>query len=182
MRTSLTRSATAAAYLLTIFLANYAITHIGHPPIAPGAPHTLPVWPGINAPSGVYVVGVTLVLRDIVQRQSGPYVTFALIIVGTALTAFLSPALAVASGVAFFASESVDWALFTMLEKRTYYGAILISNAASIAIDSVLFLTLAFHSLAYIDGQIIGKAFGTVAAVLVLMALRARDARQAATT
>lgn len=164
----------AAAYIVSIIAANWAIQHLGTAPMFPGAPHTLPVWPGIVAPSGVYVVGVTLVLRDIVQRQSGKAVTFALIVAATLLTFLISPSLAVASGVAFFASETVDFAVFTSLEKRSFYGAVLASNAVSLVVDSVLFLWLAFGSLAFLEGQIIGKALATGAAVLVLWALRSR--------
>lgn len=167
------RAAFALTYLASIFAANYAITHVGTQPF-PGGPHTLPVGFGLDAPSGVYIVGVTLVLRDLVQRQSGKATTFALILAATALTAFLSPALAVASGLAFFASETADFVIYTLLERRTFYGAVLASNAVSLVVDSALFLWLAFGSLAFIEGQIVGKAIATLAAVAVLAALRAR--------
>jgi hypothetical protein len=42
----------AVAYVLTILLANYAITYWGNAPAFPGGPYTAPVWPGIEAPSG----------------------------------------------------------------------------------------------------------------------------------
>lgn len=168
------RYITAALYLASIVAANYAIQHIGNAPVFPGAPHTLPVWPGIEAPSGVYFVGVTLVLRDVVQKQSGKLLTFVLILAAAALTLFISPALALASAGAFLCSELVDFALFTVVERWSYAAAILCSNAVSIVVDSVLFLTLAGFGLAFLDGQVIGKVIGTLIGFAVLMLLEAR--------
>lgn len=172
---------TAALYLASIVAANYAITHIGSQPF-PGGPHVLPVGFGLTAPSGVYVVGVTLVLRDIVQRQSGKWATFLLILAAAAATWLISPSLALASTAAFLASELVDFAIYTSLERRTFYGAILASNAASIVVDSALFLWLAFGSLAFIEGQIVGKAIATLAAVAVLALIRGHHSRTQAAT
>jgi queuosine precursor transporter len=178
--TKLTRAAIAAAYLLAIVLANYAILHIGTPPPFPGGPHTLPVWPGIAAPSGVYLIGLILVLRDLVQRTSGPWVTLALIMLGTGIVALMSPALAVASALAFLVSEGIDFAIYTYLERDTFIGAVLISNLVSIVVDSIIFLTVAFGSLAFLDGQIIGKLIGTGVGLLIVVALDARRPQVAA--
>jgi len=165
----------AAAYLGSIVAAAWAITHVGHQ-YAPGAPHVLPVWPGIEAPSGVYLVGLTLVLRDVLQRRVGKRVTFGLILVGAALSALISPAVAVASGCAFLASESVDFGVFTLVEKHGLYRAVLASNAVSIVVDSVIFLSLAFGSLAYVEGQVIGKALATLAGLAALIVMNQRRA------
>lgn len=197
-----TKTILASAYLGSILAAAYAITHVGTQ-YAPGAPHVLPVWPGIEAPSGVYVVGVTLVLRDLLQRAIRSDLTrevrgrgimagvvavrepheravalrvLALIFVGAALSALISPAVAIASGVAFAVSESVDFGVFTLTESRLgLYGAIVASNAVSIVVDSLIFLALAFGSLAFIEGQTIGKALATLAAVVVLWLVRGRQ-------
>ena len=174
----MTRTTLAAAYLGSILLAAYAITHVGTQ-YAPGAPHVLPVWPGVEAPSGVYVVGVTLVLRDLLQRRVGKLTMLALILVGAGLSAFISPAVAVASGVAFAVSESVDYAVFSLTERFGFLRAVVASNAVSIVVDSLIFLALAFGSLAFVEGQVIGKGISTVVAVAVLAGLRAR--RQAVT-
>ena len=166
--------ALAAAYLGSIVAAAYAITHVGNQH-DPHGPHVLPVWPGIEAPSGVYVVGVTLVLRDLLQHRVSKGAMFALIVVGTTLAAFVSPAVAVASGLAFAASESVDYAVFSALQKHGTYRAIAASNAVALVVDSVLFLAIAFGSLAFVEGQVIGKALSTVAAIGVLFLIgRAR--------
>ena len=165
----------AAAYLGSIVAAAWAITHVGHQ-YAPGAPHVLPVWPGIEAPSGVYLVGLTLVLRDVLQRRVGKRVTFGLILVGALLSALISPAVAVASGLAFLASESVDFGVFTLVEPHGLYRAVLASNAVSIVVDSVIFLSLAFGSLAFVEGQVIGKALASLAGCAVLVVMHQRRA------
>lgn len=168
----------AAAYLASVAAAAYAITHIGAQPF-PGGPHTLPVWPGIAAPSGVYVIGVTLVLRDLLQRQGvGKLTMIGLILAGAVLSAIFSPAVAVASCIAFALSESVDYGVFTIAEPRVgTYAAIGLSNAVSLVVDSVVFLAIAFGSLAYAEGQILGKTWATLAAIVGLWI--ARRARQA---
>ena len=166
--------ALTAAYLGSILAAAWAVTHVGTQ-YDPHGPHVLPVWPSIEAPSGVYVVGVTPVLRDLLQHRVSKGAMFALIVVGTTLAAFVSPAVAVASGLAFAASESVDYAVFSALQKHGTYRAIAASNAVALVVDSVLFLAIAFGSLAFVEGQVIGKALSTVAAIGVLFLIgRAR--------
>lgn len=164
----------AAAYLGSIVAAAWAITHVGTQ-YAPGAPHVLPVWPGIEAPSGVYLVGLTLALRDLLQRRVSKPTMYALILVGALLSALISPAVAVASGVAFLASESIDFGTFSLVAPRLgdLWGVAL-SNAVSIVVDSVIFLSLAFGSLAFVEGQVIGKALATLAALAVLAAMPRR--------
>ncbi len=164
------------AFLASIVAANWMIQNVGAQPY-PGGPHMLPVGFGLLAPSGVYIVGVTLVLRDVLQRHAGKGVTFALILVGAALSAFISPALAVASATAFLISETADFGVFSALERHGFLRAAAVSNAVSIVVDSAVFLTLAFGSLAFIEGQIVGKAWATIAALLILLALRARGDR-----
>lgn len=165
------RYSIAAAFLASVVLANWFIAHVGTQQF-PGGPHVLPVWPGIDAPSAVYIVGVTLVLRDLVQRSLGKPATFALILVGAALSAIFAPSLALASGLAFLASETVDLIVYSLTERFGLIAAVVASNAVSLVVDSIAFLTIAFNSLAYLDGQIIGKAWATLAALVVLIALR----------
>lgn len=163
----------AAAFIGSILAAAYAVTHVGTQPF-PGGPHVLPVWHGIEAPSGVYLVGLTLVLRDLLQRRIGKLSMFGLIVGGAALSALISPAVAVASGVAFLVSESVDYGAFSLTERFGFLRAVLASNAVALVVDSVIFLALAFGSLAFIEGQVIGKTVATLAAVGVLAAVRMR--------
>lgn len=168
----------AAAYLASVVAAAYAVTHIGAQ-YAPGAPHVVPVWPGIEAPSGVYVIGVTLVIRDLLQHRITKPGMVGLIAAGAGLAALVSPAVAVASGCAFLLSETVDWVVYTLTEKRIGdWGAVLASNAVSIVVDSIVFLTVAFGSLAFLQGQVIGKALATIAALAVVIVIDVIQARR----
>lgn len=156
----------AAAYLGSIIAANWAVAAIG----------VVPVGFGLMAPAAVYVVGLTLVLRDLLQRRIGKPATFALIAAGAGLSALVAPQIALASGLAFLASESVDFAVFTAAERFGFLRAVAASNAVSLVVDSLVFLWLAFGSLAYLPGQTVGKAIATIAAVGVLVLLKARRA------
>ena len=51
---------------------------------------------------------------------------------------------------------------------------VVLSNAVSLVVDSWLFLTIAFGSTAFIEGQIIGKVWATLAGVVVLAILQRR--------
>lgn len=157
--------------------ANWLIQNVGTACI-PNGPCLIPVAPGLTAPSGVLLVGVALVLRDLVQRRLG--VTWALgaIAIGGLLSAFFAPpALVVASVAAFLISELVDLAVFTPLQRRGLITAALASSLVGLAVDSVVFLWLAFGSLQYLPGQVIGKALMVFAALPVLYWLRDRDRR-----
>jgi hypothetical protein len=54
------------------------------------------------------------------------------------------------------------------------------SNAVGLAADSLIFLWLAFGSLAFLPGQLLGKAWMTLAAVAVIAAYRSRRVEVAA--
>jgi uncharacterized PurR-regulated membrane protein YhhQ (DUF165 family) len=75
------------------------------------------------------------------------------------------PALLVASGTAFLLSELADFAVYTPLQERRLVLAVLASSTVGLVIDSVVFLYLAFGSLEFLSGQVIGKAW------MVLLAL-----------
>ena len=77
-----------------------------------------------------------------------------------------------ASAVAFLLSELADFAVYQPLRERRWLLAVFASNVVGLVIDSILFLQIAFGSLDFIEGQIIGKLWTTVFAVVVLLALR----------
>jgi uncharacterized PurR-regulated membrane protein YhhQ (DUF165 family) len=120
------------------------------------------------APAGVFMVGVAFTLRDLLQRTLGVRWTVAAVVIGAALSAFVSPAFALASGVAFLVSELADLTVYTPLERRSWLGAVGLSNTVGLLVDSWLFLTLAFGSLEFFWGQVVGKAWMTLLAVVVL--------------
>lgn len=157
------------AYVACVWAANYFIAHVGHQPF-PGGPHTIPVGFGYQAPSGVLFVGLALLVRDIVQSTLGRRIVVAGILVGAALSYFVAPSFAVASGVAFLVSEALDFGVYTPLAERKHIvAAVLASNTVGAAVDTFLFLWLAFHSITFWQGQIIGKLWAT-AGILPLLA------------
>lgn len=52
-----------AAFVLTVPAANWMVLNIGST-CFPDGPCVIPVWPGLLAPSGVALAGLSLVLRD----------------------------------------------------------------------------------------------------------------------
>jgi uncharacterized PurR-regulated membrane protein YhhQ (DUF165 family) len=107
-------------------------------------------------------------MRDLTQEQLGRAWTFGAILVGAGLSALVSPQFALASGVAFLVSEGLDFAVYTPLRARHWLGAVALSNTVGLVADSVLFLLLAFGSLEFLAGQVVGKAWMTALAVGVL--------------
>jgi len=163
MRSGSIRLVLAAAYLGTVVAANWAISRYG----------LVPVGFGLLAPAGVYFAGLAFTLRDLLHEAAGRWAVLAAITAGAALSALVaSPRLALASAAAFGLSELADWGVYEPLRRRRWLMAVMASNAAGLAVDSVLFLWLAFGSLAFLPGQLVGKVWMTVLAVAVLAAGR----------
>lgn len=152
------------AYIATIFLANWAITTFG----------LVPVGFGLLAPAGVYFAGLAFTFRDLTQESLGRRWTYGAILIGAALSGLLSGPLALASAVAFLVSETADLLVYTPLRERHWLGAVAASNFVGLFVDSVLFLWLAFGSLEFLLGQIVGKAEMTLLAVLILSLVKRR--------
>ncbi len=166
-----------AAYIACIPIANWLIQHVGTV-CPPDGPCLIPVAPGLMAPSGVLMAGLVLVLRDLVQRRLG--VTYGLVAigVGTVLSAALAPApLVMASAVAFLLSELADFAVYTPLQKRGLVLAVAASSLVGLVADSLLFLWLAFGSLNFLSGQIVGKTVMVLLTLPAIRWLRNRDER-----
>lgn len=152
-----------ATYLATTVAANWAITEVG----------AVPVGFGLMAPAGVYFAGLAFTLRDLVHETAGRVAVVGVIVAGAALSfAIASPALAVASAAAFGLSELADLAVYEPLRKRRWLLAVAASNVVGLVVDSALFLTLAFGSLAFLPGQVVGKLWMTLLAVAVLIPIR----------
>lgn len=164
-----------AFFALTIPLANWLIGNVGTMCI-PNGPCMVPVdfgLFGLMAPSGVLVVGAALVLRDIVHERLGALWALAAIAAGAVLSWWLSaPALVLASVAAFALAELADFAVYAPLRKRNLTLAVLASGAVGAVVDSAVFLWLAFGSLAFIEGQVVGKLWMTLAAAAALLWMR----------
>lgn len=151
-----------AFYIGTVFAANWAITNVG----------MVPVGFGLLAPAGVYFAGLAFSLRDLTHEAIGRKAVLLAILVGAALSGWLSPQLALASAAAFLVSELADFAVYTPLRERSWLGAVALSNTVGLLIDSMLFLWLAFGSLEFLPGQVVGKAWMTALAIVVLWGAR----------
>jgi len=166
-----------ALFALTIPAANWLIGRVGTV-CQPAGVCLIPVAPGLMAPSGVIMAGAALVLRDLVQRRLGVAASSLAILVGAVLSALLAPpALVIASAAAFLLSEFADLAVYTPLARRGLITAVVASSAAGLVVDSVVFLWLAFGSLEFLLGQIVGKAWMVLFSIPCVGWLRRRDAR-----
>lgn len=166
-----------ALFTACVPAANWLIQNVGTFCV-PKGPCLIPVAPGLTAPSGVLLVGVALVLRDLVQRRLGMTWAIGAIVAGGILSAFFAPpALVIASVAAFLLSELADLAVFTPLQRRGLVAAAVASSFVGLVVDSIVFLWLAFGGLQFLAGQVVGKALMVLIAVPLLVWFRNRDER-----
>lgn len=159
-------------FLSCVPLANYLVQHVGTVCV-PNGPCLIPVAPGMMAQSGVLAIGLALVLRDLVQRFIGVWWSFGGVMAGSCLSAlFAPPALVLASASAFLLSEIADLAVYTPLQRRGLILAVVLSSCVGLVVDSVVFLVLAFNSLEFLEGQIIGKTWAVLASIPAIRLLR----------
>jgi uncharacterized PurR-regulated membrane protein YhhQ (DUF165 family) len=154
-----------ALYAAAILAANWLIARFG----------LVPVGFGLVAPAGVYAAGLVLALRDALHERAGRGWVLAAVVAGAAFSGLLSGPLALASGAAFLVSELADWLVYARLRGRDGRGwalALVGSNAVGALADSALFLMLAFGSLDFLAGQLVGKGYATLAALLLALAWR----------
>jgi uncharacterized PurR-regulated membrane protein YhhQ (DUF165 family) len=146
-------------YVAAIVAANYMITH------GPGTPtpfgtYTLPVGFGLVAPAGTYMAALAFPARDVLQRSGGRLVGIAAILVGAGVSCFVSsPTIAVASGVTFLVSETIDFAIFTPMQRRHFGAAVVTAGLFAALVDSALFLHLAGLPMSGLAGLVVGKVW-----------------------
>ncbi|EJW89156.1 membrane protein containing DUF165 [gut metagenome] len=159
-------------FILTIPVGNWAVTNIGLVCVKDG-PCLIPVAPNMMAPSAVLLAGFALVLRDAVQSLLGKSWTLLAIVMGAAISGFLSdPVIVVGSTCAFLFSELADFAVYTPLRERHLSAAIVASGLVGSIVDSFIFLSLAFGSLEFVIGQVIGKFWMSLIAGGILIMYR----------
>src|SRR5213075_2068506 len=153
----------AAAYFGLVVLANWLASR-----------YVVSVGFGRVAPAGVFCIGGVLVLRDWLQQLRGLLWTMPLVYtaglaswgIGDLAGWTRLEKIAIASVVAFTVSETVEALVFTPLRKRSLTLGVALSGTVGNALDSWLFLQLAFASQSFFVGQFIGKgemiALGTV--------------------
>jgi uncharacterized PurR-regulated membrane protein YhhQ (DUF165 family) len=83
----------------------------------------------------------------------------------------------VASAAAFLLSEFADFAVYTPLARRRLVAAVFASSVVGLVVDSIVFLWLAFGSLEFLTGQIIGKLWMVLLAIPFVVYMRRRDQR-----
>jgi queuosine precursor transporter len=156
--------------------------------VAVGHPDPIPVGFGLLAPSGVLLAGLAFSFRNLTQQSLGRRFGFAAIAIGTLISATFFSAnvkltessvlpLAIASGVSFFLSETVDAFFWTWLRenKGWWTRAMAVGDLAGQAVDSAIFLFLAFGApsvLLFLGGQILGKSYTVYPAMGALYLLK----------
>ena len=156
-----------AAFSATIPVANWLIGNVGE--CVPNGPCLIPVGFGLVAPSGVWMIGVALVLRDLVHEWAGWQWAVAAVLVGAFLSLTFSPAaLAIASAAAFTLSELADATVYARLRQGSRPWAVMASQVVGAAFDSMLFVFLAFGSLQFSAGTTLAKVYAGAFVSLVL--------------
>ena len=149
-------------YVAAIVGANWAIERFG----------VVPVGFGLMAPAGVFFAGLCFEFRDLVQDTLGRWWGVIAILIGAGLSVFISKQFAFASGVAFLLGELADFTIYTPMRRRYWLVAMIVANTIGDIVDSAIFLYLAFGSLNFITGQVIGKAYCTLIPVAILWVIR----------
>jgi len=162
----------AALFVGTVWAANYAVAHWGF----------TSVGFGLTAPAGVWFAGLAFTLRDVVHRELGRAYVIAAILIGAGLSILIEAdtkipgghySIAVASALAFLISEFADLSVYEPIREHGWLPALVASNIVGFVLDSILFVYLAFGwNSELIQGQIVGKAWMTLAALPVIYGLR----------
>lgn len=159
-----------ALYLFAIVAANLLVAQFG---------------PSISVFNAFVFIGFDLTTRDALHEQwhghGLVWKMLALIVAGGGISYALNRdalPIAVASCVAFVASETVDFLVYSALHRRSKLVKMNGSNIASAAVDSLVFPVLAFGGFLWpiILGQFVAK---TVGGALWVLVLRWWDARKA---
>jgi uncharacterized PurR-regulated membrane protein YhhQ (DUF165 family) len=166
-----------ALFAATIPAANWLIGNVGN--CIPNGPCLIPVGFGLMAPSGVLMIGLALVLRDWLHELAGWKWAMAAVLVGAGLSLLFSPpALAMASAAAFMLSEMADTAVYARLRERGKPIAVMASQIVGAALDSMLFVYLAFGSLDFSAGTTLAKLYAGAIVAAILVAKNRRDAQR----
>lgn len=159
---------TFTAFASTIPAANWLIGNVGTTCV-PDGPCLIPVGFGLVAPSGVLMIGLALVLRDAIHEVAGWKWAVAAVAFGSMLSLLSSPpALALASAVAFTMAELADATVYSRLRSKGRAFAVVASGVVGAALDSALFVWLAFGSLEFSAGTTLAKIYASAVVALVL--------------
>ena len=161
----------ALLFIAAAASSNWAIENIGKDN-GPSAPHTIPIGWGLDAPSGVVLIGVMITLRDALHERIRLRGTLVVIVVAAVVSASLAPAsIALASGITLLAAETTDALVYQRLRRRGWLTAAPASNLVSAVVDSTLFLLIAFGFEVARQGMwalTVGKAEASLITLAVL--------------
>lgn len=157
--------AIAAAYVAGIVAANVLTEHLG----------LIPAGFGLVATAGTYAAAWVLIARNLGQDILGRRGIIALMALGAALSWWLaSPALAIASAVAFGLSEAADMGIYTPLRRHGRAKAVAIASSVGAVIDTIAFLAIAgFPIWAALPGQLLIKVGMALLAALTIWSFNA---------
>jgi uncharacterized PurR-regulated membrane protein YhhQ (DUF165 family) len=150
------------ALVTTILAANVTAALVGQ----------IPIGFGLLIPFGTVFAALAFVLRDLIHQAGGwRWVTAAIatgvvvsvgvgLWIGSPIPGVPGWRVAVASGLAFGLSETLDAYVWVRLREWSTRGAMLISNTAGAALDTALFLAVSGFGLttAGFTGQFLVKA------------------------
>lgn len=125
------------AYIISVAGANL-ITAVIHP---------LELF-GLIIPSGTIFIGLTFLLRNMVQIRGGRLRVYGAIAVGLIVSAVSSRLLGdtisitVASAISFLVSESLDTEIFSRLKRKVLYLRVLSGGGVGSVLDSTIFVIL----------------------------------------
>lgn len=147
----------SAAYVFAIVLINIGFAYV---PLIAG-------WPPLSL-----AVGLVFVLRDFAQREIGHWVVSLMLLGAAASYLLATPAIAVASCVAYLLGEAIDWLVYS-LTKKPLHDRVLLSSLLSTPVDSAVFLAMiGFFSVGGVLLMTVSKMLG--AGVVYLYLKRAR--------
>ena len=155
-------------FVVSIVGANWALLTFGIKPIGFG----------LDAPASVYFVGLTFTFRDGMRERLGFSSTLIAIAIGGILSYALEvrvggdwfARIALASATAFFVSEFADAVVYERIRQYSRVLGMVASNTVGLVVDSAFFLTLAFGSLEFLTGQVVGKFYMTALALVLIVA------------
>lgn len=164
-------------FIACIIVANWATKRWG----------MVPVGLGLTATAGTYAAGLSFGIRDALHEAAGRHYVLAAILTGAGISAFLSPGLAAASGIAFLVSETADLCVYEPLRRKNWVKAVVASNAVGAAVDTVLFLWMVdtFTDIPFIElnwetfnGQMVGKTMMIVPAIALVKMARKKQGQK----
>ena len=168
----------ALAMLASVILANWLTTRFGF----------VPVGFGLQSTAGTFAAGAALIFRDSTQDLLGKAGMLAVVAAGALVSyAVADPHIASASAAAFLTAELCEFAVYTPLRNRSRVGdkrwalAVTASSPVGSVIDTAVFLGIAFGPAAILPamlGQLVGKAWATLAYLLVGKAISGSVLRQ----